>query len=322
MTLTRRQFAAALGAGSLALPPLAGAQSEKILKILLGFAAGGAADQVARAVGTGLRASGYAAIIDIRAGAAGRLATEALIGGPSDGSTLLFTPSGNLTLYPHVYQNLRYALKDFEPVGTACEMDFGIAVGSASPARTLAEFLALAKADPRNAAFGTPGAGTVMHFLGVMLGRQANLPLTHVAYKGGAAALTDAIGGVLPCVITTLPNLLPMHEAGKLRILAVSSAEPLAVLPRVPTFAAAGFPELTVSEYFMLLARGGTPPATVSLLNAALNLAVKSPAVAAALEKLQFHPKVMTPEALAARLKSDHAKWAGVVKSSGYTPEA
>lgn len=324
MKLTRRRIAALFGAAALALgvhAPLA-AQDSKTLKILVGYAPGGAADTVARAVGEGLRGSGYTVVVENKAGAGGRLAIEALLALPRDGSTLLIAPLSNLTIYPHIYRALKYdPLKDLVSVGTASGMSFGIAVGVQSPAKTLQEYLALVRKDSTQGAYGTPGAGTPMHFLGAMLGREAKATFTHVPYKGGSAALTDAIGGTLPAVITTTPNLLPMHRAGKLRILAVSSPEPTPALPGVPTFKSAGFPDLTMSEVFGYFAAAGTPASVVAELNAAISAAVKSPAVAAAMNKIDFEPRVMTPAALDKQLRAEFESWAKVVKATGYTPE-
>jgi tripartite-type tricarboxylate transporter receptor subunit TctC len=319
----RRQFVSCLSAAVvLAASGQAFAQGTKTLKIVVGYAPGGAADVVARAVGEGLRSSGYTVIVENKAGAGGRLAIESLMALPPDGTSLVIAPLSNLTIYPHIYRSLRYdPLKDLVPVATASGMSFGIAVGAASPAKTLQEYLALAKKDSAMAAYGTPGGGTPMHFLGVMLGREAKVPLTHVPYKGGSAALTDAIGGTLPAVITTLPNLLPMHRAGKLRILAISNPEPLAVLPGVPTFKAAGFPGLNMSEVFGFFAHAGTPAPVVNELNAAISASVKSPEVTAALNKVEFEPRVMTPSALDKQVRAEYESWGKVVKATGYTPE-
>jgi tripartite-type tricarboxylate transporter receptor subunit TctC len=322
--LDRRQVGALLSAAALALalPGPAFAQGAKTLRILVGYAPGGAADVVARAVGEGLRSGGYNVIVENKAGAGGRLSIESLLTLPPDGSTLLMTPLGNLTIYPHIYRSLRYdPLNDLVPVATASAMTFGIAVGASNPAKTLQEYLALAKKDPAMASYGTPGAGTQMHFLGVMLARESKVPLSHVPYKGGSAAVTDAIGGSLPAVITTLPNLLPMHRAGKLRILAISDTEPNAALPGVPTFKAAGFADLTMTEVFGFFARSGTPAAVVNDLSAAISAAVRSPAVAAVLNKVEFDPLVMTPAALDKQVRADYQAWAKVVKATGYTPE-
>lgn len=323
MRMNRRQCVAAFGTGalSLALPGILRAQADQTLRILVGFAPGGAADSVARIVGDGLRSAGRTAVVDNKAGAGGRVAIDTLLNAPADGKTLLCTPSGNLTLFPHVYRKLRYTLNDLAPVASVSEFAFGLAVNSASPARSLKEFLARAKADPKDAAYGTPGAGTLMHFLGVMLSKRSDVPLTHIPYKGGAAALTDLLGGQVPAIITTVPHLLPMHRTGKVRIIAVSSPAPIAVLPDVPTFKAAGFPDLTAAEYFAFMARAGTPPAIVQQLSAAISAAVKSPEVSATLHKNDFDPRVITQDELAARLKAEHERWAQIVKDSAYTPE-
>ncbi|HZF84728.1 MAG TPA: tripartite tricarboxylate transporter substrate-binding protein [Burkholderiaceae bacterium] len=320
--LGRRQFAGYLGASALALAGLPSFAQDKTLRVLVGFAAGGAADTVARAVGEGLRDCGYTTIVENKAGAAGRLATEALIAAPADGATLLMTPLGNLTLYPHVFKSLRYdPLKQFAGVGTACTMSFALAVGANSPAKTLKQYLEMARADNALAAYGTPGAGTAMHFIGQLLAKGAKVSLTHVAYKGGSAAVTDAIGGTLPAVITTLPNLLPMHRAGKLRILAISDEAPLAMLPGVPTFKSAGFPDLVVTETFAFFARAGTPAPVVAQLSQAVAQAVKSEKVASLLQKQEYLPKASTADALDRQLRDEYARWAGIVKAAGYTPE-
>ncbi|MET4576611.1 tripartite tricarboxylate transporter substrate-binding protein [Ottowia thiooxydans] len=321
MSMSRRQFAGVLGASALcaAAPSLA---QDRTLRILLGYTPGGAVDTVARTLADGLRSSGYTAIIENKPGASGRLALEALISAPADGTALLMTPMGNLTLYPHVFRNLRYdSLKQFAGVNTVCTMGFALAVGANSPAKTLAQFLDMARKDNSLAAYGTPGAGTAMHFIGQLLAKGGQVPLTHVAYKGGSAAVTDAIGGTLPAVITTLPNLLPMHRAGKLRILAISDDTPLATLPGVPTFKSAGFPELVVNESFALFARSGTPTAAIAQLSQAIGQAVKSSKITALLEQQEYLPRTTTPEALDRQLREEHARWGQIVKTAGYTPE-
>lgn len=322
MTMNRRRFAATLTTLAGAMPFAGLRAQDRNLRVLVGFAAGGAADTVARAVGEGLRDAGYNALVDNKVGAGGRLATEALLAAPADGTTLLMTPMGNLTLYPHVFKALRYdPLKQFAPIAPACSMSFALAVGANSPARTLAEFIALAKANPSAAAYGTPGAGTVMHFIGQLLGRHAQIPLTHVAYKGGSAAVTDAIGGTLPSVITTTPNLLPMHRAGKLRILAISNEVPLATLPGVPTFKSLGFDDLVITETFAFFARSGTPAPMVAQLNRAVSQAVNSDKVAGLLTRQEYQTRTATPEALDRQMREEYARWAGIVKATGYAPE-
>ena len=324
MAFNRRfalQLLAAAALSALVVSPTQ-AQTGKKLTILVGFPAGGAVDAVARAMTETLRGAGYTVIIDNKTGAGGRLATDTLLAAPADGQTIMLTPGGNLTIYPHIYSKLRYdALKDFVPLATACEFQFGLATGPGTPAKTLKEFIAWAKANPGKASFGTPGAGTGMHFLGVQLAKDAKIDLVHIPYRGGAPAMVDVIGGNLPSLFTTLPNLLQQHKAGKVRILGFSGESRLPSLPDVPTFKEQRLPNLTMSEMFVFMAHANTPPALQKELAGALSAAVRSKDVTQALAKAEFEPLVMEPAAIGKRLETESARWASVVKSTGYKAE-
>jgi tripartite-type tricarboxylate transporter receptor subunit TctC len=322
MQLSRRQFTTCLGASALAGVPSLGLAQAKVLKILVGFAAGGGADMVARAVGEGLRDSGYNVVVDNRAGAGGRLALEALAREPADGSTLVLTPEGALTLYPHVYKALRYdPLKQFAGVATACRMGFALAVAANSPVRTLQDFLAQARRTPTLGAYGTAGAGSTMHLIGALLGKQAKVPLTHVPYKGAAQAVTDAIGGAVPAVIAFMPFLLAHHKADKLRILAISDATPNPALPGVPTFKSLGYSDLVITDHFAFFAPAGTPAPVIARLGQAISKAVRSPKVSGMLQKADYDVVTMAPDALDKHVRAEHAQWGAIVKAVGYTPE-
>jgi tripartite-type tricarboxylate transporter receptor subunit TctC len=324
MDTTRRAALQALGAASLAAlaGTMAHAQTGKKLTILIGFPAGGAPDTVARAMSVALRDAGYTVIIDNKAGAGGRLAADALLQAPADGSTIMLVPAGNMTIYPHIYNKLKYDWqKDFAMLATACEFQFGMAVGPAVPAKTLKEFVDWARANPGRASFGTPGAGTGMHFLGVMFGRDARIDFNHVPYRGGAPALTDAMGGTIPAVFTTLPNLVQPHKDGRIRILGFSGDSRLKGLPDVPTFKESGFPDLSLSEMFVFVARAQTPAAVQQDLAAALSAAVRTRSVNDVLEKAEYDPLVMEPTAIARRLQAEQLRWGSVVKSTGYKSE-
>ncbi len=309
----------ALGSTALFATPAAQADDHTIA-VLVGYAPGGAVDTVARVVAEGLNQEGYQAIIENRAGAAGRIAASALARAEPDGKTLMLSPTGNLTLAPHVVNNMPYdPLADFTAVGSAGRMSFALAVGPDSPAADLQEFLALAKEDPAMAAYGTPGTGTAMHFIGSMLSDASGVPLTQIPYKGGSAAVTDAIGGTIPAVITTLPNLLPMHRDGRLRILAISNPEPVAALPNVPTFKSLGYDNLVVTETFIFFAPAGTPAETVADLNQAITAAVQSPRVSARLQEAEYEVHAGSPETLNAEVRDSHAAWADIVARSGHS---
>ena len=268
--IRRRDFSAWLPVSGLSLAGArsVNAQTANPLRMLVGFVPGGTVDVIARSVSEGLRPFGFNSLVDNRPGASGRLATTALLAAPPDGATVMMTPSTNLTLFPSVHANLRFRHEDFAYLGIAAEVQFGLAVPSDGGARTLAEFLERARKDPKAGQFGVPGSGSVMELLGNLLERLAKVQLQSVPYKGGVAAINDALGGVLPAVITALPNLVPMHKSGKLRILAVTSDRPHPALPEVPTFASAGFPDLTASEYLCLVARKGVSVAFVDKMNA------------------------------------------------------
>lgn len=322
MTTSRRHVLHALAASGLACSLPARAQAAKTLRVLVGYPPGGAVDVVAREIAEGLRGVGYNAIIENRTGAAGRLATEQLLAAPPDGSALVFMPGGNATIFPHVYPKLRYdPFKDLVPVAAACEFSFGLGVGPGTPAKTLKEFVEWAKANPGKASYGTPGGGTAMHFMGVMFARAAGFEFTHVPYRGGAAAIVDVIGGTVPALATTLPNLVQPHKQGKVRILAFTGDKRLPSLTDVPTFKESGYPDLVITESFGFFAHAKTPPAVVAELHAALRAAAGQPRVTAALEKLEFEPLSMSQAEYAARLKADFDRWGPIVKATGYRAE-
>ncbi|MCK9511310.1 MAG: tripartite tricarboxylate transporter substrate-binding protein [Pigmentiphaga sp.] len=324
MQIKRRRFAASLlcspALAGLGLAPLAQAATRE-LRLLVGFAPGGAADTVARVVGDGLRESGYTVIVENRPGAAGRIATEALAKAPADGGTLMMAPSSSLTLAPHIYPKLPYdPLRDFAGVGTVVRTSFAVAVGADSKAHSLAEFLELARREPTLAAYGSPGAGSAMNLIGELLAQQSGVPLTHVPYRGGSAAMTDLINGTLPMLVSSLPNLLPMHRNGRIRILAVSTDEPIPALPAVPTFKTLGFPDLALQEDISIFAPAGTPAKTLTTLHEAVGQAVKAPRVANALREVEYDIHTTeSPAALDRQIMESHQTWARIVAQTGFT---
>jgi len=318
----RRRTLSQMAAISLAAitPSWVNAQA-KTLKILVGYPPGGAVDVVARQVAEEMRALGYNTIVENKTGAAGQLATEAMLAAPNDGSTVVLMPGGNATIFPHVYPKLRYSVGDLAPLAGVCSFTFALGVGPGTPAKTLKEFVDWAKANPSKASYGTPGAGTAMHFLGVMFGRQAGIDFQHVPYKGGAAAMTDLLGGNLPALSTTLPNLVKQHTAGKLRILGFSGDQPLPGLSGVKTFKEQGYPELQIREIFAFFASSKTPAPVLAELEKALISAAKMPRLVASIEKLEFDSAVINASELSRYIKADFERWGPVIKATGYTAE-
>ena len=309
-------------AGLAAASGSVGAQSGRPVTLLVGYPPGGAVDVVAREFAEAMRAQGIAIIVENRTGAAGRLATEQMMSAPPDGNTLVFMPGGNATIFPHVYRNLKHdPLKDLVALGAVCEFSFGLGVGPGTPARTLREFVDWAKANPGKASYGTPGGGTAMHFMGVMFGRAAGFEFTHVPYRGGAAATVDVIGGTVPALATTLPNLVQPYRQGKLRILAFTGERRLDELPDVPTFKELGYPDLVLTESFGVFGSARLPEGKVAELEGAIRKAASDPRVTAALRRQEFSPLSLSRAEYAARLKRDHDRWGPVIKASGYTAD-
>jgi tripartite-type tricarboxylate transporter receptor subunit TctC len=301
-------------------PSMAGAQGNS-LRILVGYPAGGAVDVVARQVAESLRINGYNAVVENRTGAAGQLATEAMLAAPADGKTVVLMPGGNVSIFSHVYPKLRYGMNDLVPLAGVCSFTFGLAVGPGTPAKNLKEFVEWAKANPGKASYGTPGGGTAMHFMGVMFARKAGFEFVHVPYRGGALAMTDVIGGTVPALATTLPNLVRPYKEGKLRILAFTGDAPLPSLAGVPTFKEQGYPELQMTEVFGFFGSSKLPAAIQSELEKALMEAARSPRVVTALEKLEFDSDVTSAAKLGSQIKADFERWGPVVKNTGYKVE-
>ena len=326
--LNRRHLitAGALAAAS-AFAPLAQAQTTlaKPARILVSFSAGGAADAVARLLAQQLTGT-YAptVIVDNKPGAGGRIAAQTFKTADADGTQMLVTPASILTIYPHAYKKLGYdSLADFTPVGSAAKVSFAFSVSSAVPAsvKTMADYVTWAKANPKEANFGSPAAGATPHFVGVMLGRAAGLELNHIPYKGGAPLVSDLLGGQVQAGVNVLPEVLPHQQAGKLRILAVSGAKRSPYLPGVPTLAESGFKDVAADEYFAVFVPSKTPVDVVAKLNAAVNQALKAKPLIAAMEKLSFDVEGQSQAEFAQIVKSELAKWGPVVKASGFSSE-
>ncbi|HEX2136831.1 MAG TPA: tripartite tricarboxylate transporter substrate-binding protein, partial [Microvirga sp.] len=244
--LTRREALTLVlsTAGAATLGRSAGAQQTPVVngvtRILVGFAPGGSADTLARLLAERLRASGYAQtlIVENRVGAAGRIAIDAAKEAKPDGSTILLTPSSMIVIFPHLYQrSLTYdPFTDLIAVSPVAEFSFGMAVGpKAGMVTNVRDFIAWAR-QQSDIPYGSAAAGSALHFLGVQFAKATGLPMTHVPYKGSAPALQDLMGGQTAVSFHPMIDLVPRHNAGRIKIVAVSSKQRLPRLPDVPTF--------------------------------------------------------------------------------------
>jgi tripartite-type tricarboxylate transporter receptor subunit TctC len=327
--LSRRRFVTAAAGASIAahLTPFAKpaiAQTiAKPARLIVGFPAGGAPDLVARLIAEHMKGYAQSLIVDNRPGAGGRIALEALKGSDADGSVMVLTPVDQLALFPHIYKRLSYKpLEDLAPVTIVCSVQFLLTVGPRVPVsvHSLADFIGWCRDNPQAAAYGTAGAGTHPHFLGVTLARAAGFEFVHVPYKGGASAVQDMLGGHLAACISTIGTLLSNVQSGTLRALATTAPRRSVALPDVSTFREAGYPLLESVSQFGMLVPARTPADAVAALHKAIRGALETDAVRAGLAKLSLEPADASPSEFTRLIASDTQRWAEVVKDSGFKP--
>ena len=328
----RRQFiqasAAAAVMGGFALPSFAQALPIEQVKIINGFPVGGSADTTSRRVGEKLGPSAYtknAAVVENKTGAAARIAIDAVKAAAPDGATLLLTPYSMMAIYPHIYKQLSYdPFTDLLPVCMASSLVHGLAVGPMVPAtvKTVKDYLAWAKANPKDASYGSPAAGSTPHFLGALLGLNNGVDLKHIPYRGSTPGVVDLIGGQLASMFTPHGDFLANHKAGKLRIFATSGKQRSAFVPEVPTFIESGFPDLMVEEWFGFYVPAKTPSSIIAAANTAINAALKEKSVIDSLAIQGMLPVGGTAAQMAADQKVQFDYWGPIVKKIGFTAEA
>ncbi|MEG0413056.1 MAG: tripartite tricarboxylate transporter substrate-binding protein [Comamonas sp.] len=323
---SRRHFLAA-SAAALSVSPwtLRTSHAKQAVRLVVGFAAGGSADYVARQLAQYLADEiDQPVLVDNRPGAGGRIAVDTVKNAKPDGLTLLLTPGSILTIYPHVYDKLSYnPLTDLAPIASLCALPYSVNVGSLVPqsVRSLKEFGAWLVANPQQASYGSPGAGTTPHFLGAMFASRVGANYVHAPYKGGALALQDVMGGQLSSSFNVVSEAIPYADSPKVRTLAVSSAKRIAQLPNVPTFAELGMGDMTSQEWFGLLAPKGTKPEVLARLHTAANRSFSGAKVQKALAEMAFGVTPSSRDSFAQMLKADIEKWGPVVKSTGFKAE-
>lgn len=325
---TRRKFvqvsATAVATPSIALTANAQTNSQP-LRIVVGFPPGGSTDVVARQLAEALRPRlGSIILVENKAGAAGRIAPEFVKSAPADGLTFLLTPNPMITQYPSVYKKLTYdPLRDLSPIAQLATYPLLVSVGPAVPesVKNVRQYLDWAKSGNRNAFFASPATGSTPHFVGVMLGRSANIELTHVAYRGDAPAVQDLLGGQVPMSINVPAAQLPHVSTGRLRVLATTGAQRLPDLPDTLTLSEQGFPSLKTNDWFGMFAPSGTPAAQVARLQNALREALNDTVVRESFKKLGIQPAYIGASDFAPRIKDESVAFAAMVKSVGFVPE-
>jgi tripartite-type tricarboxylate transporter receptor subunit TctC len=283
------------------------------------FPAGGTTDILAREVGQRLSLSlGQPVVIDNRPGAAGNIGSELVAKSAPDGYTLLMATVGTHAINPNLYARIPYDhVKDFAPVVLVAGVPNVLEVTPSLPVHSVADLIKLAKEKPGQINFASSGSGTSIHLSGELFKTMAGVDMTHVPYKGSAPAITDLIGGQVQVMFDNLPSSLQQIKAGKLRAIAVTSAQRAPALPDIPTIAESGLPGFEATSWFGIVAPAGTPPTIIARINADVNQWLQSPE---AKEKLLAQGAVAaggSPEQFAAYIHTETEKWARVVKASG-----
>ena len=290
----------------------------KTVRILIGFPPAGATDVVARTIADKLPAAlGQPVIVDNRPGAASNIAAELAAKSPKDGHTL-FMGTVSTSINPTLYSKLAYdPLKDFAPITQVTGTPFVFVVHPSLPARSVKEFIALARGKPGELNYGSAGAGSGAHLFVEMFASMAGLKLQHVPYKGAAPAATAILSGEIIFMFENIVTVLPLARAGKLRALGVTTATRSSAAPEIPTIAEAGVPGYDANAWFGFFAPAGTPDTVINRLNAEMVKIVKLPETRDRFLTLGAEPVGSSPAEFGAFFRNEVAKWAKVVKSSG-----
>jgi tripartite-type tricarboxylate transporter receptor subunit TctC len=292
----------------------------RVGRIVVGFAAGGTADLVARVVAEQIRADGGPNfLVENKTGAGGQIAVETVKSAEPDGNTLLFVPSSVMTVYPSVYKKLRYDPQtDFTPITQVVSFPMGVAVSSHTDVGSFQELVTQWRKAPTKASMGTPGAGTSFHFVTVQLQDALGLDIVHVPYRGGNPAIADVMAGHVSAIINPIGDFIPLQKQGKLNILAVTSPERSPHLPQVPTLRELGFPKVAVTSWYAFFAPAGTPEAVVQRLNTSIHKALRAPVIRDRLIALGFDVAPNSPAELAQQLSGELSYWRPLVSRSGF----
>ena len=296
-----------------------GAWPNRPVRIVVPFPAGQTTDVIARLLAQQFTESvGQSFFVDNKAGAAAIIGTEQVKNAPADGYTLLMASSGPLAINPSLYSKLPYdTLRDFQPIGMIAAVPQFLVVNKEFPPGNLKELIAYVRQNPGKTNYGSGGSGLTNHLTMELLKSAAGLQITHVPYKGAAAAITGLIGGEINMMFESGPAVIPHVKSGKLKVIAVGTKARSVVLPEVPTVAEAGLPGFAAVAWAAFLAPAGTPRPIIQKMNTELNAVLSKPAIKERLISLGAEPVETSPEQTTAFFKSELEIWGGAVKASG-----
>jgi tripartite-type tricarboxylate transporter receptor subunit TctC len=296
----------------------------KPVRLVHGFPAGGPADIFSRTIAQKLtEVMGQQVIVDSRPGAGGMIATEHVARAPADGYTAYLASSAVLALYANLYDKLPYDLnRDFVPVTLAVAVPELLVVHPSLPTKTAKEFVALAKAKPKQLIYGSTGNGNMPHLAMESFKIAAGVNILHVPYKGAAPAVADLLGGHVHATILDVPVLLPHARAGKVRALAIATGKRSPALPEVPTMAEAGYPSVNADNWYGIIVAAATPKDIVAKLHASLTSALQAAETKQRLENQGANALSSSPEELAAHMRNETIKWGKIIKTAGIKLDA
>ena len=318
MQMFNRRIAVALLAGC-ALPALAQDFPTRPIKLVVGFAPGGATDIVARLIAQGLTARiGQPVVVDNKPGANGAIAAQAVMASPADGYTLFISASGAITLEPSIRKPRKYdPLQVFVPVAMGARFPFVIVAGNAQPFNTGPQLVAAAKAKPGSLSYASAGNGSLNHLGSEYFKLRTGTDIVHVPYKGDGASLNDLIGGNVSFNMLTAPVAIPLIQGGRLKAIATMDATRSASLPNVPTLAEQGMPGFEIGSWIGAFAPAGTPPAVVEKLNREILAVFATPEAKKQLATGSMSHEPMTPKEFEAMLRRETRRWQEVAEKAG-----
>ncbi len=301
-----------------AQPGLAQPYPNKPVKVLVPFVAGGTSDIVARAVAQKLNDAGYTALVENRPGANGSIAAEALAKSPADGYTIMVGSIGTFAINMSLYKNPKYdVMRDFDAITVAVSTPNVLITPPNFPANNLAEFIAYSKKNPGKISYGSSGSGSSDHLSAELFKQQTGTFGVHIPYRGGAAAQTDIMGGVIEASFQNFGTVVPYIKAGKMKALAVTSKARMPQLPDVPTVIESGLAGFEVTSWQAVAAPKGTPKEIIAKLQADIAKGFRAPDISKRFADQGFEVVVNSPEQAGSFFKQEIERWAKVVKASG-----
>ena len=294
----------------------------KTIRLVVPFAPGGGSDIVARLLSPKMtEALGQTVVVDNRAGASANLGAAVVAKAAPDGYTLLLA-NANYTINPSLFKSLPFdPVREFAPVTLLANVTNVLAIHPSIPAKSVKELISFAKAHPGQLNFASPGNGTSSHLAGELFRQVAKIEVVHIPYKGATPAITDLIAGQVSFTMASVLSVLPYAKQGRLRMLAVTTAKRSGALPDIPTISEAGLPGFEVSNWYGILATGGTPRPAVDRLNSELARIARVPDLAEKLAAQGADPATGTPEEFERFIQAELKKWSAVVRSAGINPE-